>query len=390
MAGARAAVARDTSWEVALEEALRATAQERVDLALLFVSDRYGSDLPALVRRAYQESGASVLVGCSGQGVIRQAQEVEGEAAVALMTLALPGAVLQGVHLRQADLEGCVGAAGWQATTGVTAEAANAWLLFVDPFRIEVQRLVDGLAEAYPGCPLIGGLASGDAHAPRTYVFLNDQVHVEGAVALALGGDYGVRTIVSQGAEPISKPWTITEADGNFVRTIGQRPAVEVLLEALRDLPAEEQARAQRNLLVGLAIDEYRHEFGRGDFLIRNLAGIDRSSGSIAIGAYPRVGQTIQFQLRDAQAADAELQALLQAAAGSPDEPAPLAAVLCTCNARGVGLFGQPNHDAEALAKQLGLEAIAGFFCNGEIGPVGRGTFLHGYTASIALIVPRE
>jgi small ligand-binding sensory domain FIST len=137
-------------------------------------------------------------------------------------------------------------------------------------------------------------------------------------------------------------------------------------------------------------MDEYRHEFGRGDFLIRNLAGIDRSNGAIAIGAHPRVGQTIQFQLRDAQAADEELRTLLRSASDELGDQAPLAAVLCTCNGRGAGLFGTPDHDAGAIASQFGLAAIAGFFCNGEIGPVGRGTFLHGYTASIALIVARD
>jgi small ligand-binding sensory domain FIST len=389
MAGAKAAVARGAGWEAALGEALAATGQERVDLALLFVSPHYGRDLPALVEKAYRDSGAAVLVGCSGGGVIGAAEEVEGEPAVALMTLELPGADLHGVHLRQADLEKCAASADWLSATGVTVDGCNGWLLFADPFRMDVQRLVDGLAETYREQPLIGGLASGDPQAPRTQVFLNDQVYAEGAVALALGGAYGLRTIVSQGAEPISKAWTITQADGNFVRTIGQRPALEVLVEALKELPSEEQARAQRNLLIGLAMDEYRHEFGRGDFLIRNLAGVDRASGAIAVGAQPRVGQTIQFQLRDARAADEELQTLLRAEQERPDAPPPLAAVLCTCNARGAGLFGAPNHDAAAIARELGLAAIAGFFCNGEIGPVGRGTFLHGYTASIALIVPR-
>jgi small ligand-binding sensory domain FIST len=390
MGGAKAAVARGAGWEAVLGEVLGATAQERVDLAVLFASDRYGADLPALVRRAYQDSGASVLLGCSGQGVVGGPREVEGEPAVALMTLALPGAELKGLHLRQSDLEGRTGQAAWQALTGVRSDSVNAWLLFVDPFRIEVQHLVDGLAEAYPNLPLIGGLASGASNTPRTYVFLNDEVYIEGAVALALGGNYTVRTIVSQGAEPISDPWTITEATGNVVRAIGQRPAVEVLLEALHALPEADQARAQRNLLVGLAMDEYRYEFGRGDFLIRNLAGIDRSTGSIAINAYPRVGQTIQFQLRDAQAADEELRTLLQSASNELGDQVPLAAVLCTCNGRGAGLFGKPDHDADAIASQFGLAAIAGFFCNGEIGPVGRGTFLHGYTASIALIVARD
>jgi small ligand-binding sensory domain FIST len=210
----------------------------------------------------------------------------------------------------------------------------------------------------------------------------------DGAVAVALGGAYTVRTIVSQGAEPISEPWTITGADGHFIHSIGQRPAFEVLVNTLRSLPVEDQQRARRNLLIGLAMDEYRDEFRRGDFLIRNLVGADPKTGVLAVGAHPRVGQTIQFQLRDARAADEELCELLdrakQGLAGSP----PLAAILCACNGRGVGLFGEPDHDARAVAEALELSSVTGFFCNGEIGPVGTRNFLHGYTASIALIVP--
>ena len=170
-----------------------------------------------------------------------------------------------------------------------------------------------------------------------------------------------------------------------MLRTIGTRPAVDVLRETLDSLGEETRERAERNLLVGLAMDEYRHEYGRGDYLIRNIMGFDRQSGAIAINAHPRVGQTIQFQFRDAEAADDDLTTQLKAyKAGLDSDQTVLGAVLCACNGRGRSLFGAPNHDARALTDALGAVPTAGLFCNGEIGPVGGETFLHGFTASIA------
>ncbi|MBI4504236.1 MAG: FIST C-terminal domain-containing protein [Chloroflexi bacterium] len=390
---AQAALACHADGRRALDEALRQTSAlvaeaGAADLVFLFASHAYAEDFPALVRRAYEATRARVLVGCSGQGVIGTAREVEGEPALALLALSLPGATLRAARFTQETLEVCRQPADWQREAFVEPSEVNAWLVFGDPFRMDVEALVGGLAAAYPGRPLVGGLASGDQRAQRTHVFLDDGVYDEGAVAVALGGAYTVRCVVSQGAEPIGEPWTITGARGHLVETISQRPALEVLVSTLEALPPEVRERAQRNLLVGLAMDERRAEFGRGDFLIRNLIGLNRTSGALAISAHPRIGQTLQFQIRDARAADEDLRVLLARSKEMSGEQRPVAAVLCSCNGRGVGLFGEPDHDARTLAELLGVQAIAGFFCNGEIGPVGGRVFLHGYTASIALIVP--
>ncbi len=389
----RAAIAQDADWERAAQAVLEATGSDGpaaglIDLAFLFASATYEDNLPALVRRVREATGATTLVGCSGQGIIGQAREVEREPAVSLLTLSLPGARTRALRVTQRTLDECRQPADWHQLADVAPGEVNAWLVFADPFRLDVEALVGGLSAAYPGTPLLGGLASGEPRAQRTFVFLDGEVHADGAVVVALGGAYTARAIVSQGAEPISQPWTITGAQGHFVQSIGQRPALEVLADTLRGLPPEQQQRARRNLLVGLAMDEYRDEFGRGDFLIRNLLGVDPKTGVLAIGASPRLGQTLQFQLRDARAADEELRELLGRARQDLGATRPVAALLCSCNGRGEGLFGAPDHDAQALSDMLDLDSVAGFFCNGEIGPVGGRNFVHGYTASIALIVP--
>ena len=388
---AAAAVADAPRWDQALGAALGQVGDQlptSPDLVLIFASAAYAESLPQIAAITYERTGARVLAGCSGQGVIGPAREVEGRPAIALLAASLPGAQLAAVHVTQPFVEAAATADDWHRLTGVAPDAVNAWLVFSDPFTFDTEALLAGLRSAYPGAPPVGGVASGDPRVRRTSLFLNGDVHAAGAVLVALGGAYTVRTVVSQGTEPIGEPWTVTGAHGNVLETIGGRPAFEVLAETFRALPPAEQERARSNLLIGLAADEYRDRFGRGDFLIRNLLGADHDTGAVAIGAFPRVGQTVQFQVRDAGAADDELRSLLADARDTLGGATPVAALLCSCNGRGVGLFGAPDHDARVLGEELGPVPVAGFFCNGEIGPVGGVPFLHGFTASIGLIVP--
>jgi small ligand-binding sensory domain FIST len=357
------------------------------DAVLLFASSEYFRDFPALLARARETVRAPLLVGCSGQAVIGGARELEGEPGLSLLALSLPGAFLRAAWITQSDLELARNAAVWHARTGVRPEEARAWFLFADPFTVEADALLDAMSRAYPEQPVVGGLASGDYRRQRTHLFLNDRVYERGAIALGLGGPYTIRTVVSQGCTPIGEPWIITGTEGQIIETIAGRPAYKVLLETVTALPADVRARARGNLFVGLAMDERRETLRRGDFLIRNLVGADPDRGAIVIGAQARPGQTLQFQIRDRAAADEDLAALLDGTRARVERD-PLACLLCVCNGRGAGLFGAPNHDAAAVAARFEAVPLAGFFCNGEFGPVGRRNFVHGYTASLALIVP--
>ena len=390
-ATATASIADAAGWEQALGAVLSEAGQALTtspDLVLLFASPAYTEHFPQIVAVAQERTGAHVLAGCSGQGVIGPGRENEARPALSVLAASIPGAELRAAHVTQPFVDACTSADDWHRLTGAVANEVNAWMIFADPFTLNAEDLLAGLAMAYPGVPLIGGLASGSPRFQRTHTFLNGDVHAEGAVLIGIGGGYTIRTVVSQGSEPIGEPWTVTAAHDDILETIGGRPAYEVLVETFRALSPEVQQRARTNLLVGLATDEYRDRFRRGDFIIRNLIGVDQESGALAIGAYPRVGQTIQFQIRDAGAADDELRAMLTTTRADLGDTAPVAALLCACNGRGVGLFGAPDHDARALAEHLGPVPAAGFFCNGEIGPVGGVPFLHGFTASIGLIVP--
>jgi small ligand-binding sensory domain FIST len=389
---AAAGIGTGRDWRTALEGALKQidlpADNASVDLALLFASSEYAPEYPQLLAEARRVLGSGVLIGCSGQGVIGGVEEIEQEPAVSLLAFSLPGADLRPFHVSQADIHDDESAASWLGDLRQDGPDVNAWMLLADPFSLDADRLLTTLDAAYPGKPLVGGLASGNPMRQQTHLFLNDEVLEDGAVALAISGPYTVHTVVSQGAQPIGETWTVTGAHGNIVDTLGMRPALDILVETFRALPPPVQERARSNLLVGLAMNEYQDEFHRGDFLIRNLLGIDQEKGVIAIGAVPRVGQTLQFQLRDPEAADEDLTALLGQARQELGDQQVIGGLLCACNGRGIGLFGAPGHDARAINNQLGPIPLAGFFCNGEIGPIGGKPFLHGFTASLALIVP--
>lgn len=391
-ATAASAIASGVQWQQAFGAAvgeLGDTLTSAPDLALMFAHPAYASAFPHMVAEIAERTGARVVVGCSGHGVIGMGREVEHQAAVATMAAALPGADLHAIHLTQAQIAATPATPDdWERLTGVDPLRVNAWLILADPFTLDAEALLAGLALGYPGVPLVGGMASGDPRGRQTHLFLNGSVVSEGAVLVAIGGGYTVQTVVSQGTEPIGEPWTVTGARANVLESIGYRPPYEVLMETFQALTPEMQARARTNLLMGVAISEYRDEFKRGDYLIRNLVGLDEGTGAIAISDHPRIGQTVQFQVRDAGAADAELREMLAKAHADLRGVQPLAAMLFACNGRGTGLFHEPDHDARVLAETLGPLPTAGFFCNGEIGPVGGRPFVHGFTASIGLIVP--
>jgi small ligand-binding sensory domain FIST len=235
----------------------------------------------------------------------------------------------------------------------------------------------------------LGGLASGDTNEQGAQVYLNGDVLEAGGVAISIGGDVRIVAMTSQGCTPIGETWTLTKVEQNIIHEIGNRPAYQVLAETFNGLSAEEQTKARGNLFIGLVVNEYLEEFHRGDFLIRNLIGADPRSGSIAVGALPRTGQTVQFQRRSAAAATEDMEALLLRARKELGDATIYGGCLCSCNGRGQGMFGRPNHDAELVQQRLGPIGLAGFFCNGEIGPIGLKNFLHSYTASLALFVKR-
>jgi small ligand-binding sensory domain FIST len=360
---------------------------QRVSLGLVFMTPRFFPHAARVLEILRVHARIPLLAGCSSGSLIAGDEEVEDTAGLVLGLFALPGAELRGFHFKPEQAEEANGPGYWHLETGINPEQTNGWLIFADPFHLDAEGWLRGWNEAYAPLPVLGGLASGDPAEQITQHYLNGEVFEEGGVAVSFGGGVKLAGVISQGCTPIGQTWTVTKVERNLIHEIGNRPAYEILVETFNHLPAEDQKKTRGNLFVGLVINEYLEEFQRGDFLVRNLLGADPRSGTIAVGALPRRGQTIQFQRRDAAAASEDMEALLSRARRQLEATAIYGGCLCSCNGRGHRLFGRPNHDADLIQQRLGPLGLAGFFCNGEIGPVGDRTFLHGYTASLALFV---
>lgn len=370
------------SWAASLRAGLRAP---RVSLGLVFMSPRFFAHAADVLEVLRVHAQIPLLVGCSSPGLILNHREVEEDAGLVLGLYHLPGAELRAGHYQQADVDAGDRPDFWTRRTAIDPAATNGWLIFADPFHLDGETWLRQWNEAYAGLPVVGGLATGAGAESRTQVYLNGDVFEEGLVALSVGGDVQLHSVISQGCTPIGEPWTITRAQGNLIQEIGNRPAYQVLAETFNALPTPQQQRAHGNLLVGLVVNEYQEEFQRGDFLIRNLIGGDPNSGVLAVGARPRPGQSLQFQCRDAEAATEDLLALLTQARDTLDGRPVFGGCLCVCNGRGRRLFNNPDHDAAMAQEFFGPLGVTGFFCNGELGPVGSRNYLHGYTASLAL-----
>jgi small ligand-binding sensory domain FIST len=361
----------------------------RVSLGLVFMAPRLFASASQVLELLRVHAQIPLLLGCSSTSLIADTEEIEDNAGIAVGLFSLPGAELRAHHFIQAQVEEANGPGYWHTETGLTNEQTNGWLVFVDPFHLDADVWLRSWNEAYAPLPILGGLASGDPTEQRTQLYLNGEVFETGGVAVSLGGQVSVSSVISQGCTPIGETWTITKVEQNIIHQIGNRPAYQVLLETFSQLPADEQKKTRGNLFIGLVVNEYLEEFHRGDFLIRNLIGADPKSGCIAVGALPRTGQTLQFQRRDAQAATEDMTELFNRAREHLGASTVYGGCLCTCNGRGARLFGQPHHDAAMVQQRFGPLGLTGFFCNGEIGPVGNRSFLHGYTASLALFLKK-
>jgi len=350
---------------------------EPPDLALLFVTAPHVGaveDIAAAVRATLHPR---TLLGCTAESVVSGAREVEQRPAVALWA-GHTGQVTP-FHARVAPTPDGNAVVGWpDADTASEIDSASAILLLADPFTFPADDILQRLADERPGLPIVGGLASAAVAPGGNRLVVDDHVVTDGAVGAVLGTGVDVTALVSQGCRPVGDPFVITKAEGNIVYELGGRPALERLQDVARGLGEADRQLLSNGVHLGRVIDESKTIFGPGDFLVRNVLGGDPRNGAIAVGDLVEVGSTAQFQVRDAASADEELHRILDGRTGD-------GALLFTCNGRGTRLFGRADHDAEVVAEHVPRAAVAGMFCAGELGPVGRKNFLHGFTASVVL-----
>jgi small ligand-binding sensory domain FIST len=325
-------------------------------------------------------------MGGIGEAVVGTGQEIEHRAGLSLWLGKWAGGIeLEQCHLTPQQTSDGLSLLGWPDGLVEGGPDPGTLLLLGDPFTFPAQEIFLPQVDAdYPGLRVHGGMASGMAGPGQTPLVLGAEVVDTGAVGVLLRGPTGVRGVVSQGCRPIGVPLVVTKGQDNVILELGGQNPMARLKAMYDELPTHDQDLFQRGPHVGLAMTEYRDRFSRGDFLVRNLYGVDRATGAMAITDRVRVGQTVQFHVRDAASADEDLRLLLrQELAAKPAKPQ--AALVFTCNGRGTRLFGEPHHDAAVLRDEVGPVPVAGLFAAGEFGPVGGRNFIHGFTASVVL-----
>ncbi|WAS04631.1 FIST C-terminal domain-containing protein [Gloeomargaritales cyanobacterium VI4D9] len=375
------------STQVSLERAIQeVTAQVQsvgtVDLAFLFISESFTSEYSRLLPLLHEYLSVRCLVGCGGNGIIGSlpngvAREVEGKPALALTVARLPGVqiqpfVLSPNHLPDLDSP----PQAWVDLIGIDPAQEPHFILLADPATSQITDVLQGLDYAYPRSVKAGGLV-GDG------LFYQEEWVRQGVVGVALAG-LRAEAIVAQGCRPIGEPYRVTRGERNIILGLEDRTPLQVLQNLIQNLDDKDRELAQSGLHIGVVGDEFKQELTQTDFLIRNLLGIDPWHGAIAIGNRVRPGQRVQFHLRDAQTSTADLQQLLENHVRHHPEP-PLGALMFACLGRGEHLYGRPDVDSHLFQSYLPGTALAGCFCNGEIGPVGDTTYLHGYTSVFVL-----
>ena len=349
---------------------------ERPDLVVLAVTRPHAGALEDIVRTVEAVLHPLAVLGCAAESVVGTGREVEETPAIALWAGRvgpLAPVDLQGTRLADDSWH----FDGWPERIGFEPTAL---LLVADPFTFPADEFLTWLDEVQPGLPVIGGYASGGRGPGGTRLVVGGQVVTTGATGVLIGSGVDIEAVVAQGVRAYGRPLTVTRSDRNVIYEVAGVPAMECLVDQIRTNlePADIAGIESNGLLMGRLIDEYAAEPGTGDYLIRNVVGVDRATGAVAVEDRVPLGSTIRFHLRDAIGAHRELLDLLEGRHAD-------AALMFTCNGRGTRLFDESHHDAGLLSRSLGPVPVAGFFAAGEIGPVGGSNFVHAFSASMAL-----
>jgi len=356
------------------------------DLGVLFVTPAMPYDPQEIYAEIEKRVGIRNFLCCTCAGVVGNQREIEGQPSAALMLARLPDVVIKPFYIDQAQLDQFTTAEELYEFFEIYPNEKPNFLVLPDPFRIDANQFLVAINQAYPQCSVFGGLASAGSQENENTIIINNSVYNEGLAGIVLSGNIAVEMVVSQGCRPIGKTFIVTKAEGNIIYELAGRSFYEVIKEVLEHATPRDRSLAQEAVFVGIAMDEYNHKFKRGDFLIRGVMAIDPDTGGGAVADYVQVGQTVQFHLRDAQTAQEDLHELLNIHRSRFNQENLKGAFIFSCNGRGENLFRIKDHDIKIIQQSLGPMPAAGFFCAGEIGPVGGVNFLHGFTSSMALI----
>ncbi len=375
-----------------LVSSIRRQMRGEIDLLCVFLTPEHQENIRPLSRYLRLALSPRVLLGCTCEGIIGGDREIEREPGISVLAGRLPGATLNAFHIGMEEWESLLDQnsqgklkriLGFQS---LGRDTTQAYLVFADPFTTPATELLQTLEDICPGIPVLGGMVSGAQQAGQNLMLLNGAILEDGAIGVRIGGQVRVDAVVSQGCRPVGETFLVTKAEGCRIATLSGNRAFESSDRLLRSLPPDDWKKVETGLYMGVVVNEYQSQFGRGDFLVSPVHGYDRNTGEVLVDTEVRAGQTVQYHLRDASTAEEELRALMQTAAR--DETAPAGGMLFSDSGRGVRLFDMPGHDVRRVLEAVPETPLAGFFAQGEFGPIGGRNFLHQKSLSVVLFRP--
>ena len=388
------AVSQENSFDKAIgncHAALSSSLREwgNPDLAIAFASLPPSEFIDSAAQTLYDSIRPTVLIGCSASGVIGTEVEIENKPALSLICGWIPKVKIIPFQLSDADLPDLEAPPStWHQLISISPEDKPSFVILSDPLTIHVDHFLSALDYAFPESTIIGGLVSGGQLPGENSLFLNHQIVRHGLVGIALSGDLVIDPIVAQGCRPIGTTLTVTDCHENILNSLNHRSPLQILEDLYPSLSKRDHSLLQTSLFIGVGMNSLHDTYVQGDFLIRNIMGLDAKTGSLSLGTHLRPGQTVQFHLRDAQTSREDLRIGLENYRAERPTNEAKGALLFSCLGRGSYLYGQSNHDIDLFQKHVGKMPVGGFFCNGEIGPVGGTTYLHGYTSCFGIIRP--
>ncbi len=386
------------STRVSLESAVQEVAEQVLDaldgrspdLGLVFISNTFTSEYPRLMPLLAERIKIKHLIGSSGVGIVGDGQELEDIPALTLMVGHLPNVGIQTFHLKDHQLPDLDASPDrWQELINVKTEDQPDFVILGDSFSFPINDFLRGLDFAYPLAVKVGGMVSSSGMGASA-LFCDSgegkyKIYRDGLVGVAVWGDIAIDAVVAQGCRPIGKALQVSDCDRNIILSLEDQSPLLALQNIVNDLSEQDRDLAQHSLFVGVVMNEFQSTPRQGDFLIRNIIGVDPKSGAIAVADRIRPGQRIQLHLRDGKASAEDLEEALIRYETDYDPEHACAALMFACVGRGERLYGKPSFDSSLFKEHMGKIPLSGFFCNGEIGPVGGTTFLHGYTSSFGI-----
>ena len=380
------ALITNANWSDEVVKSCQAIIEDIVvspDIAIVFASPHFADEFQDIADAIQETLQPSNMIGCVGDSIVSGGREIEGDPAITIWAAALPDTKIETARLlleRVSD-RGFISGTEELPLDQITEREESALIVLGEPFSFPADLLLSQLATDYPELRVIGGMASGFQQPGKNLVLVNGTVYCEGAAGLLIDGGVKAHSVVSQGCRPIGDRSIVTKVEQNVILELGGKPAMQVLEEMFIRLPTCDHDLMSKGFFLGRVISEYQDDYEMGDFLIRNVMSMDNERRAVVVNDYFQVGQTVQFQVRDEESASNELRQLLK-----KTDPAEIrGGLVFTCNGRGTKLFAEPDHDAGVIRETVGEIPLAGFFAQGEIGPVGRENHMHGYTASVLL-----